>query len=61
MNLYAILAAVAVVILAVSEILISIQKSQMKRQFLDELDRSDGSKDNHESRSSKFSADDKRD
>jgi len=40
-NLYAILAVIAVGILAVTEILVSIQKAQMKKQFLEELDRRD--------------------
>jgi hypothetical protein len=44
MNFYAILAAVAVFILAIAEILISIQKAQMKKQFLEELNRQDDGK-----------------
>jgi len=36
-NPYAILAVVAVAILALSEILVSIQRAKMKKQFLDEL------------------------
>jgi hypothetical protein len=39
MNLYAIAAAVALLTVAVAEILISRQKLQMKRQFLDELEK----------------------
>jgi len=41
MNLYAILAGGALAILAIAEILISRQKAQMKKQFLDELARRD--------------------
>lgn len=37
-NLYSVLAVVAVAILAITEVLLSIQKSQMKMQFLNELD-----------------------
>lgn len=40
-NLYAVLAVVAVSILAFTEILVSVQKAQMKKQFLEELDRRD--------------------
>lgn len=40
-NLYAVLAVVAVGILAFTEILVSVQKAQMKKQFLEELDRID--------------------
>ncbi len=58
MNPYAILAVVAVAIVAISEILISVQKSKMKKQFIDELDRLDGSNDG--SQSSEIQSDDKR-
>ncbi len=44
MNAYAILAGAAVAILAIAEALISVQKSQMKKQFLKELDQKDNSK-----------------
>jgi len=43
LNFYAILAVIGVGILAVSEILITVQKAQMKKQFLEELDREDES------------------
>ncbi|HXQ93423.1 MAG TPA: hypothetical protein VN739_10500 [Nitrososphaerales archaeon] len=39
MNVFAVLAVVGIATLASAEILISIQKSQMKKQFLEELDR----------------------
>jgi hypothetical protein len=39
MNVYAILAVVAVAILAIAEVLTTIQKAQMKKQFLEDLDR----------------------
>jgi hypothetical protein len=39
MNIFAILAVLGIATLAVVEILISVQKSQMKKQFLEELDR----------------------
>ena len=38
MNIFAILAVIGVATLAVAEILITVQKSQMKKQFLEELD-----------------------
>ena len=41
MNYYAILAAGAVAIVGIVEVLIASQKSQMKKQFLDELARVD--------------------
>jgi len=44
MNVYAILAAVAISILALTEVLVAAQKSQMKKQFLEELDRRDEQK-----------------
>jgi hypothetical protein len=44
MNPYAILAGGAVAILAIAEILISRQKAQMKKQFLEELAREDAQK-----------------
>ncbi len=37
MNWYAIIAVAGIVVLAVAEILISVKKLQMKRQFLEEL------------------------
>jgi hypothetical protein len=37
LNIYAIIAGIAIAVLALAEVLISIQKWQMKKQFLDEL------------------------
>lgn len=48
MDPYAILAVVAVAILGIAEILIAVQKSQMKKQFLEELKKQDDQK-NHRS------------
>ena len=45
MNIFAILAVVGIATLAVAEILISVQKSQMKKQFLEELDRQEKAKE----------------
>lgn len=39
--MYAILAVGAIAVFGISEILISVQKAQMKKQFLEELDRRD--------------------
>ena len=39
MNLYPFLAAGAIAIVALAEVMISRQKAQMKKQFLEELDR----------------------
>ncbi len=39
MNVFAILAVVGIATLALAEILITVQKSQMKKQFFEELDR----------------------
>ncbi len=44
MNAYAILAGGALAILAIAEILVSRQKAQMKKQFLEELARQDAQK-----------------
>jgi len=44
MNPYAIVAVVAIAILAVVEIFISVQKFQMKKQFLDALEEQDKEK-----------------
>jgi len=43
MNPYAILAVAAIAIFAITEILVSVQKSHMKKQFLEDLDRQDNS------------------
>jgi len=45
MNIFAILAVVGIATLAVAEILISVQKSQIKKQFLEELDRQEKAKE----------------
>ena len=45
MNIFAILAVVGIATLVVAEILISVQKSQMKKQFLEELDRHEKAKE----------------
>jgi hypothetical protein len=51
MNVYVILAAVAISILALTEVLVAVQKASMKKQFLEELDRQDKQKlDNAETR-----------
>ncbi len=39
MNVFAIVAVIAVSVFVVAEVLIAYQKYQMKRQFLDELDK----------------------
>ncbi len=44
MNEYAILAGGALAILAITEILVTRQKAQMRKQFLEELDRQDSQK-----------------
>jgi len=49
MNIFAILAVLGVATLAIAEILISVQKSQMKKQFLEELDRQKTREDDNNS------------